>query len=206
MYPNKNINSNTSYLTTNRTNSNYSSTSSPITIPHSTNRLNRFYVHNPTRNEQDRSIDLDLGYNNSTENKQNPIYATIESPPQKIGSSIFYIDTESESFETISSISTESDDDEDDSYETVETPPPPLPPRNRSISSYTSDIHFDINPTYSSFDNHIYATLRPKLPPRNKDKAIVDENPCYQSVDTPPNVPPRDLHFHTRFRETYCNK
>lgn len=192
MYTNKTINSNNS----NATHLNYSSTSAPITIPHSTN--SRFYIHNPRGNEHRRFINLDLGHTISNESAQDAIYATIESPPQRVGSSTFYIDIDSGSYETVSSIPSESDD-EDGLYETIEETPPSLPPRNRSLGS--SDIHFDTNPIYSSADNHIYATVRPKLPSRNKNEAVMDENPCYQSVETSPDVPPRGLQFHTRFRD-----
>lgn len=204
MYTNKNINSNPSYLTTNHTNPNYSSTSSPITIPCSTNRLSRFYIHNPLRNEQNRFIDLDLGYNNSIESAENPIYATVESPPQKIGSSIFYLEHESESFETVSSTLSETDD-EQNLYEDLDIAPP-LPPRNSF-----STMSMDTNPSYVSSDDlrpasldsePIYEEIPPALPSRN----FTEPNPCYVSHDileTPPIIPVRTPSFHDRFRQRF---
>ena len=122
MFTNKTKNSNTNHLNTDLITSNYSRPrlSLPINIPRIINRL---YIHNPLRNEE-RFINIDLNstYPNSMESESDPTYATIESPPQKVGSSTFYIDTESmetesETSEAASPLFSENDDES--IYETI---------------------------------------------------------------------------------------
>lgn len=204
MFTNKTKNSNTTHLNINLITSNYSRPrlSLPINIPRTINRL---YIHNPLRNEE-RFINIDLNstYPNSMESESDPIYATIESPPQKVGSSTFYIDTESmdtesETSEAASPLFSENDDES--IYETI-APPPPLPPRNRlrSFDEFKDQIQFDNNPCYSSFDEK---EVPPQVPPK-PSHLFLEDNPCYDTIEQSIPYLTERLREHTEFRNKYC--
>lgn len=204
MFTNKTKNSNTNHLNTDLITSNYSRPrlSLPINIPRIINRL---YIHNPLRNEE-RFINIDLNstYPNSMESESDPTYATIESPPQKVGSSTFYIDTESmetesETSEAASPLFSENDDES--IYETI-APPPPLPPRNRlrSFDEFKDQIQFDNNPCYSSFDEK---EVSPQVPPK-ASHLFLENNPCYETIEQSIPYLTERLREHTEFRNKYC--
>lgn len=146
MYTNKTTNQNYQ-LTTNHENANYRS--APIDIPHSRNRSNRLYIHNPLRRNRGKFIDANLS--NSIGNGNNTISASIESPSQRVGSSTFYV--ESESSEALSSIPTESSNYSinEDIYGVINLPPS----SQNGVTSFDEvnrDLQFEDNPNYTSFD------------------------------------------------------
>lgn len=208
MFTNKTKNSTNAHLNTNLITSNYSRPriSLPIKIPGSINKLNSLYIYDPLRNENRFiNINLNSSYNNSIESDDNPIYATIESPPQKVGSSTFYIDTESmdtdiETSKAATPMPTENNDEEN-IYETVDLPPP-LPPRNRlrSFDEFDDEIQFDNNPFYSSFDEK---DIPPEVPPKRSD-LFLEDNPWYQTIEQSIPYLREKLRDHTLFRKKYC--